>query len=142
MVRNAGRIRLGFAAEMNTTNAYHIVFDPLCQYKAYGFWELGIILTHPHGTVARRYLDAKLARYNRHQYQQSHAPPAAVVALIGEACPSYANSWRSAMQILDEKPHLDNIGNAKMHFLTKSKTIGKKTEVVNRHYLAVSQEIW
>ena len=37
-----------FFSGMNTTSAYHIVFDPLCQYTVYGISSLGSFLTQPH----------------------------------------------------------------------------------------------
>jgi len=37
-----------FFSGMNTTSAYHIVFDPLCQYTVYGISSPGSILIQPH----------------------------------------------------------------------------------------------
>ena len=36
-----------FFSGMNTTSAYHSVFDPLCQYTVYGISALGSFLTQP-----------------------------------------------------------------------------------------------
>src|SRR5436309_8178900 len=37
-----------FLPGMNTASAYHIVFDPLCQYTVYGISLVGCFTTQPH----------------------------------------------------------------------------------------------
>src|SRR4051812_45008011 len=37
-----------FLSGMNTTSAYHIVFDPLCQYTVQGISRVGCLTTQPH----------------------------------------------------------------------------------------------